>query len=68
MATGYTSAKGMEIENSLCQITGKINKWKNKSIWISNKQRNKMIKIKNGNRTDRNIVKIQHWNAGNSLW
>ena len=55
-------------KNNLCQILGKFNKWKNKHFWISSKLRNKIIKIKNGNRTDRNIVKIQHWNAGNSLW
>ena len=37
-------------------------------IWTSNKIRNKIIKMKNGNRIDRNVVKVQHWNAGNKLW
>ena len=39
-----------------------------RTIWISNKLRNKSIKMKNGNRIDRNVVKMQHWNAGNKLW
>ena len=38
--------------------------------WISNKRRNKMIKIKNGNRGGglKQTIKLSHWNAGNSWW
>ena len=49
---------------SSCRLDSKYRK----TIWISNKLRNKRVKMTNGNRIDRNVVKIHHWNAGNKLW
>ena len=56
-----TAVEGNSVFN--CQKIGKIfnscrldGKMKN-SIWISNKLRNKRIKMTNGNRVDRNVVK-----------
>ena len=46
----------------------KIVKWKSRSLWLSNKLRNKKIKTTNGNREIRNIIKITHWNMGNKKW
>ena len=46
----------------------KLVKWKARSLWLSNKLRNKQIKITNGNRENRNIIKITHWNMGNKKW
>ena len=46
----------------------KIVRWKSRPLWLSNKMRNKKIKIKNGNRETRNIIKITHWNMGNKKW
>ena len=36
-------------------------KWKSNTVWISSKLRNRAIKYVNGNRENRNIVKITHW-------
>ena len=38
------------------------------SLMTSNKARNKNIKSYNGNRSIRNIIKLAHWNMGNSKW
>ena len=48
--------------------TGKLVKWKSGMVWISNKQMNKNIKIVNGNRDIRNVLKVSHWNMGKTLW
>ena len=47
-----------------CRLDGNCSK----TIWLSSKLRNKRIKMVNGNRIDRNVIKIHHWNAGNKLW
>ena len=38
------------------------------SLMTTNKARNKNIKSYNGNRSIRNIIKLAHWNMGNSKW
>ena len=39
-------------------------RWKSRNIWLTNKTRNKEIKMKNGNRCDVKNLKVIHWNGG----
>ena len=50
------------------KIDGKLVKWRQEGNWMSNKVRNRRIKMQNGNRDSRNLLKIYHWNMGSSLW
>ena len=45
----------------------KLIRWKSRSLWISNKIRNKQIKTMNGNREIRNIIKITHCTLENKV-
>ena len=49
-------------------VAGKPVRWRNTVRWQSNKLMNSRIRSSNGNRETRNIIKIAHWNMGNSLW
>ena len=49
-------------------LDGNPVKWRNSVRWESNKLMNSEIRAKNGNRESRSIIKIAHWNMGNSLW
>ena len=51
-----------------CPVTWKALKWNKRIIWISSKLQNKSVKMKNGNRSTRSVIKIYHWNMGNKLW
>ena len=46
----------------------KIVRWKSGTIWMSNKQLNKQVKIVNGNRTLNSNLNIIHWNGGSRRW
>ena len=35
---------------------------------MSSKLINKAVKMRNGNRSSRSVIKIYHWNMGNKLW
>ena len=37
-------------------------------FYMSNKKRNKLAHMKNGNRSGGNIIKISHWNIGSRKW
>ena len=47
---------------------GKSLRLKNCLWWSSNKLRNRAVKMRNGNRINRNMLKISHWNMGNAMW
>ena len=42
--------------------------WGTQSSWLSNLQRNRIIKSRNGNGKSCNILKVYHWNKGNAWW
>ena len=46
----------------------KIISWRTNVKLISNKLRNRGIRAINGNRVNRMIVKLAHWNAGSCFW
>ena len=54
--------KGQWIQSFL--MSGRPLKWKNTVKWESSKIMNKSVKIVNGNRISRNILKIVHWEYG----
>ena len=57
---------GLWIEYFL--MSGKPIRWKSNKLWISNRLRNRAVGATNGNRMNRNILKLVHWNMGSKRW
>ena len=61
------SAGDGQWSNLLC-LDGSPMRWKQNILLSSNKLRNRALRIRNGNRINRSILKLSHWNMGSSLW
>ena len=66
VAHSGTLKAGPEIH--FCQHSGQTIFWDGMPRLLSSKLRNKRVKMYNGNRLIRNIIKLAHWNLGNSKW
>ena len=53
---------------NFCLVTGNWNNCVTNRRLPSNKIRNRNVRAYNGNRVIRNVIKLAHWNVGNSRW
>ena len=50
------------------RLDGIIINWNRIIKMTSSKLRNRRVRATNGNRENRTLVKLAHWNAGNKFW